>query len=116
MGMSFVLYSAGSLIVYVFNNPTIVLISVVLWAFAEILLMPSLQAHLADNTSPENRVVLFSLNAVAMGIGEGAGSFIGARLTINQSTPSTNAFLVCAVLAAGLAAALFFMKKRSKPI
>lgn len=112
IGFSFALYGVGSMLVWVNDTPNIMIFTVVLWTFGEILLLPALQAYLADNSSPENRVVLFALNALAMGVGEGLGGLVGASLTMNGSAPTTNAFLLCSLLSIALTVAMLVLRKR----
>jgi predicted MFS family arabinose efflux permease len=68
----------GFLLLWLYQNLWLTYIAFIIWTFAEIIIVPSLNA-LAINSSAVNlHLTIFSINTVAMGVGEGLGNFFGA--------------------------------------
>lgn len=78
---SFILFAIGFLALGSFYYLSTAYFAIVIWTVAEILLIPALSALVAKTSQEEHRTVSFAINAVAMGIGEGAGNFFGTYLS-----------------------------------
>lgn len=71
--------------------------SLAVWSLGEALLMPQLNALIAEHTGPEERLAGFSLAAAAIGIGEASGNAAGVWLF---GAGASAAYAVFACLAA----------------
>lgn len=81
ISLSFGLFLLGFIILAVFPVLISVYLVIIIWTVAEILLIPALSALVAHSSLPEYKTVGFTINALSMGIGEGAGNFIGMGLS-----------------------------------
>ncbi len=95
LGLSFLLYAAAYLLLSLMPTLTGFWISLIVWSLGEAMLMPQLNALVAEMTRAEDRLAAFSLAAIAIGVGEAAGN-AGGVLLFNNSA----AWLCYALLAA----------------
>lgn len=72
---------------------------------AECLLLPLIEAELAQRLGPQALTAAFTLSAIGMGVGESAGSYAGVRFAL-AGAPSTETFLLV-LAAASCCAALW---------
>lgn len=80
IGLSFLCYTVGFLWLWFMPSLSGAGISIIVWAAGEAMLIPSLNSITAETVSPANRVTAFSLNAVAIGLGEAGGNIAGIHL------------------------------------
>jgi hypothetical protein len=78
VGLSYCLYSAGFLMVAILDNHYSLFSCAVAWSIATGLFLPNLFGLIATEESSETRSSLFSINALALGVGQGLGSFLYA--------------------------------------
>lgn len=76
----YVLYAAGFAVLFAFPHWQAAYPAVALWTLGEIVLVPSVDVMVASSVPRELRLIGFSLTAVAMAVGEGAGAFFGVSL------------------------------------
>lgn len=78
--LAFLVFAAGFAVLWLFPVWQLVYVAVALWTLAEILLMPALDTLVAEGALAEHKQIAFTLNSVAVGLGEGIGNFIGVSL------------------------------------
>ncbi len=78
---SFGLFAIGFFALGSFHYIITAYFAIFIWTVAEILLIPALSALVASGCPKEHHTVGFAMNALAMGIGEGAGNFSGTFLS-----------------------------------
>lgn len=106
----YVLYAAGFALLWAAPTWQAAYAAVALWTLGEMVLVPSVDVMVASSVPRELRLIGFSLTAVAMAVGEGAGSFFGVSLA-GRLGPSGDlrhlyaVFAVVALLALGVAVA-----------
>lgn len=107
---SYVLYAAGFALLWAAPTWPAAYPAVALWTLGEMVLVPSVDAMVASSVPRELRLIGFSLIAVAMAIGEGAGAFFGVSLA-GRLEPAGDlrhlyaVFAVVSLLALGIATA-----------
>jgi MFS family permease len=114
----YVLYAAGFALLWAVPEWQAAYPAVALWTLGEMVLVPSVDAMVAASVPRELRLIGFALTAVAMAVGEGAGSFFGVSLAgrLDGSGDLRHlyaVFAVLALLALGVAAAT--RRPRSEP-
>ena len=78
---SFLFYGLGCTILVYIQNIILVYGCVAFWTLGEILLIPAVNSLVSQYSQEENRMFAFSLNAIAMGIGEGLGYLFSINLS-----------------------------------
>ncbi|CCP03958.1 hypothetical protein BN439_2922 [Erwinia amylovora Ea644] len=79
--ISLLLHALGSLSIHFSSSNHAIYFSLLIWTMGELLLIPTLQSILAGSVDGELLVSVTAINAIAMGLGEGFGSFLGVILT-----------------------------------
>ncbi|HLG60945.1 MAG TPA: MFS transporter [Ktedonosporobacter sp.] len=75
--LAFLSFACGFALLWFFPLWQVVYAAVTLWTLGEILLMPALDTLVAEGALVEHKQVAFTLNAVAVSLGEGIGNLIG---------------------------------------
>lgn len=75
--IAFSSYTAGFLLLCLFPNLITVILAALFFSLGEIIILPSLNACLTSITASNERIISFTLSALAAGIGEGLGSLTG---------------------------------------
>jgi DHA1 family multidrug resistance protein-like MFS transporter len=78
--LSFIIFLCGLILLGLSKSTCSVYISVLLWTISEIIMIPTLNKLVVDTSDSNIRLMGFSINAIAIGIGEGGGNFVGASL------------------------------------
>lgn len=79
--ISLLLHALGSFFIHFSSSNHTIYFSLLIWTMGELLLIPTLQSTLAGSVDGELLVSVTAINAIAMGLGEGFGSFLGVMLT-----------------------------------
>lgn len=79
--IGFIFIGCGFILLYLLPTLLSAYFSVALWTLGEILIIPSLNSSLSELTKGAERLHVFAFNGVAIGLGEGAGMYIGTMLT-----------------------------------
>ncbi len=74
------LFLIGFLILTSHQNIICLYLAVIFWSLAEIISTPMLNILVINSTQKNMRLIGFAINALAMGVGEGIGNFIGVIL------------------------------------
>lgn len=106
--LAYGLYGCGYFLMFCFATFEGIIAGVVVTSLAEGLLMPALNANIAERTLPGSRLTAFSLAAAAIGLGEGGGNVSGVMLVsyfhANQQPAMTFLILaICSLLCLTLA-------------
>ena len=83
-----------SVLIYL-NNPLGVIGGVILISLAEIAFIPGFQVILSKKTLPDQKVAIFAINALCMGIGEGIGQYYGVLTGLGQINSYSVAIIYC---------------------
>lgn len=78
--LAFLSFAAGFALLWLVPTWQMIYVSVSLWTLGEILLMPALDTLVAVGGLAEYKQVAFTLNSVAISLGEGAGNLVGLSL------------------------------------
>lgn len=117
LALSFVLYALAYALLAAWTTFYGLWVSLALWSVAEALLMPQLNALVAEYTHVRDRLAGFSLSAGAIGLGEASGNALGAS-SMHSAIVTGNAWSVYAALAviSAVACAAAFRLKPSASI
>jgi len=74
------LFFIGFLVLASYQHIITLYLAVIFWSFAEIIATPTLNVLVITSTEQNMRLIGFAINAIAMGIGEGIGNFVGVIL------------------------------------
>lgn len=109
------LYACGYFLMFCFATFEGMIAGVMVTSLAEGLLMPALNANIAERTLPNSRLTAFSLGAAAIGAGEGSGNVTGVMLMSYFSANNQPAmtFLILAACATPCLALALWIGKRS---
>ncbi|HCD2061186.1 TPA: MFS transporter [Serratia marcescens] len=91
---SLIAHAAGSLWLHYATTQTELYLALFVWTLGELLLIPTLQSCISGYAAKDILISVLAINSVAMGIGEGAGGFLGIYLIKN----SGYCFLIFSVL------------------
>ncbi len=75
--VSLFMYIAGFILIWLLPYWQMAFPAIVLWTGGEMFIFPALDTLLAGGIPPSLRITCFSLNAVAIALGEGVGSLLG---------------------------------------
>lgn len=105
--LAFLIFAAGFALLWLIPIWQMIYAAVALWTLAEILLMPALDTLVAEGSLPEYKRMAFTLNSVAVSIGEGLGNLVGVSLaSLLLKTGEINGLYallsLCALLALGM--------------
>lgn len=75
--LAFLSFASGFALLWLLPSWQIIYGAVTLWTLGEILLMPALDTLVAEGAHSEHRQMAFTLNAIAVSIGEGIGNLVG---------------------------------------
>lgn len=76
----FLFIGCGFLLLYITPAVITAYLSMILWTVGEILIIPTLNSSLSALTQGSERLHIFALNGVAIGLGEGIGMYLGTAL------------------------------------
>lgn len=86
----FALISIGFCLIYLVPNLVTVYSAMVVWTMSEMLFIPTLNAALAGLSSGANRLHLFTLNGISIGVGEGLAMYYGSSLVAFDPKPNVS--------------------------
>lgn len=78
--LAFLTFGLGFALLWLFPAWQTVYIAVVFWTLAEILIMPALDTLVAEGAPKDYKQTAFTVNSVAVGLGEGIGNFAGVSI------------------------------------
>ncbi|WP_412057401.1 MFS transporter [Bartonella sp. DGB2] len=118
--IGFFCYLFGFIIITIGETFLYVTLAIILWTFAEIIMMPALSVFLAQITKPESLINLIGINSIALGIGEGLGGLIGAMAVLNYAEHHAGAMSFIPMIILSLIFILFslfirFRGQKSRP-
>ena len=79
--LGFLSFAVGFALLCFFPYWQVVYIAVVFWTLGELLLSPTLDTLVAEGAIFEHKHIAFTLNTIAIGLGEAIGNFVGVLLT-----------------------------------
>lgn len=91
----FILAILGFSLLLYLKNPLGIMGGVIFISFAEIAFIPGFQVVLSNKTLYNQKVAVFAINALCMGIGEGIGQFYGVLTGLGQIDSYSIAIIYC---------------------
>lgn len=111
--VGFILAFVGFSVLIYLKNPQGIIGGVILISFAEIVFIPGFQVILSNKTLCNQKVAVFAINALCMGVGEGIGQYYGV-LTGLGSINSYNTTIIYCLLGLGIYLSLILKKTAHK--
>ncbi|MGW6704019.1 MFS transporter [Streptomyces sp. NPDC054956] len=99
-GAGLAIFALSFLVLALWDSLGGVLAATVLASVAECLLLPLIEAELAERLGPRALTAAFTLSAVGMGLGESIGSYAGVRFTLAPGSSAVTFLLVLALASA----------------
>lgn len=78
--LAFLTFGMGFALLWLFPLWQVVYAAVVFWTLAEILIMPALDTLVVEGALTEYKQTAFTVNSIAVGLGEGIGNFAGVSI------------------------------------
>lgn len=110
--IAFACMGAGFLCLFLFPSLTAAYIAIICWTLGEILFVPALNSTLSECTTGPERLQVFGVSGIVMGLGEGAGMYLGTRLTsLQPMTQINHLYLYLLILAVACIGISLLIKK-----
>src|SRR5436305_11052215 len=116
--LAFVAFAVCFALLPLFPGVVIIYVAVAFWTLAEMLMLPALDALVAEGALVEYRQAAFALDIITVAIGEGVGNLFGVSLgsALLQSGNFSQLYTILAFGALGAAVVTIFVAKRNESI
>lgn len=98
-GIGFILFACSFIVMYYSQSIFMMSVAIIVFTFAEILIIPTVSAILITHLPDGLRVGILSWNALAVALGEGSGKWIGVNAISNDSYfADSNPFILLSII------------------